>query len=525
MAPVLEAAPAWAPTSELLTAQGLAVLRAPGRYASLECGPAGGGHGHADRLHLTIYADGVHWLADPGTTSYVVPELAWYRSTLAHNAPRLDGESQPSTAATCEAFDVRGEWAWVRGRWGDLTRTLVSGPTYLLDLVEFTSHEEHLVELPWHILDGRVETPGRWEPASLADPFTSAAERFVPDGDQPLVLFGAAGEHRVRFVITPTLELWRAEGPGRPGMARAPFYLIRTRGRAAHFVTLIESIGAGSAVLAVQLRGAVIEVETARGIDRHALAGSAWRMDGPGASVRLSGRRDVEPPFEPWLEVDRPRRVTGSAVRVDPTPALDGTLEGFDVGDPLTLDIEDQYRRSEEPYPGPDEFSAKAYVNWDDDALFIAVDVIKRDPYFRPPDAPPLEFDNDPDDIHSDGAQVYVEDADTREVRGWLVVPEGTDGGPLRVHAVQGTHAEPEGVRGAWRRTPEGYCVTLAVPLRPGARAHVGAEIGFDLLVNMMEPGRERRAGQLVWSGGGGWVWVRGDRQRPEQFGVLELVG
>jgi hypothetical protein len=38
-----------------------------------------------------------------------------------------------------------------------------------------------------------------------------------------------------------------------------------------------------------------------------------------------------------------------------------------------------------------------------------------------------------------------------------------------------------------------------------------------------MRPGRVRRAGQLVWSGGGGWVYLRGDRQSPESFGVLEL--
>jgi hypothetical protein len=39
-----------------------------------------------------------------------------------------------------------------------------------------------------------------------------------------------------------------------------------------------------------------------------------------------------------------------------------------------------------------------------------------------------------------------------------------------------------------------------------------------------MHPGRLRRAGQLVWSGGGGWVYLRGDRQSPEALGVLELA-
>ena len=32
-----------------------------------------------------------------------------------------------------------------------------------------------------------------------------------------------------------------------------------------------------------------------------------------------------------------------------------------------------------------------------------------------------------------------------------------------------------------------------------------------------------RRAGQLAWSGGGGWVYLRGDRQDPSALGMLEL--
>jgi len=80
-------------------------------------------------------------------------------------------------------------------------------------------------------------------------------------------------------------------------------------------------------------------------------------------------------------------------------------------------------------------------------------------------------------------------------------------------------------VRGSWRRLERGFRATFGVAWPQWQRAHVGGRVRFDLLVNEMLPGRVRRAGQLVWSGGNGWVWLRGDRQDVDRMGVLELVG
>ena len=218
-------APPWSPGSLLLESQGLAVLRLPpggGRYASLECGQYGGGHGHPDRLHLSLHADGVHWLADPGTGSYVSRDLFWYRSTLAHNAPRLDGASQPAGDAVCEAFDAPGEWAWVRGRFGEITRTVVSGPAYLLDVVELASRTEHVLELPWHFHGTGDVARGTWTSGELADEFVSRVEKLVPDGAVPVVLELAAGPRALRAFLSFAGELVRAEGPGRQGVRGLP---------------------------------------------------------------------------------------------------------------------------------------------------------------------------------------------------------------------------------------------------------------------------------------------------------------
>jgi len=523
-------APPWVPGSALLDSQGLAVLRAGERYVSLECGPLGGGHGHPDRLHLTLHADGVHWLPDVGTGSYVARDLLWYRSTLAHNAPRLDGASRGGNAM-CETFDAPGDWGWTRGRNGDVTRTVVAGPAYLLDIVELASREDHLLELPWHFQGrGDVVTRGRWEDAELQDEFTSRAQRFAPETKGPITLELAADSRPLTALFLLEGELLRAEGPGLPGSGtRAPFYLLRARGRSVRFVTVLEPIGAAAFVRGVGVKGSVIEVETTSGVDRHSPSPLGWEVTAPARRVRLSGARDPEPPFQPLIELDLPQPAVGAALRVDRPPALDGTGDGFDTSEPLRLELEDQYRRSEEPYSGPEDFSATAHVGWDDEALYLAVEVTKPDLCFRAAAAPPLRLDNEPDDIHSDGVQLYLRDLEGGDVSGFLVVPEveggRLDGGGVRVRGAGESPGAPRSVHGAWRRTEQGYRITLAVAWPEWQRAHVGGQVGFDLIINEMLPGRERRAGQLVWSGGNGWVWLRGDRQDPARIGILELVG
>jgi hypothetical protein len=524
----------WRPGSVLLESQGLAILRRADRYASLECGTYGGGHGHPDRLHLTLYANGVHWLPDPGTGEYVTRDLFWYRSTLAHNAPLLDRASQTPGNATCECFEDAGEWAWVRGRFGDLSRMVATGPDYIVDVLDLSGRDEHVLGLPWHIAGrGGVETKGRWEPGDLVAESVTTVERFIPDAPGPIVLrHGAPGADLTLFLVFDG-ELLEAEGPGLPGSGeRARFYLARARGRNVRIVAVIEPHRDGAVVRTVRTRGDVVEVETRAGIDRHRFSLTEWTVeqhDQPALTLR--GVQHLEPPFTPLLELDPPLAVAAPAFRVGSTPPLDGTLEGFEVAEPLELSLEDQYRRSEDAYPGPEDFSARAYAAWDESSLYLAIDVTKPDVCLRPSTAPPLLLDNEPDDIHSDGLQVYVApmsavDHDQAAApAGYLIVPQ-SEGRAVRASATSDANgAVPERVHGGWRRTESGYCVTVAIPWPSDVRPHAGGRVRFDVIVNEMLPGRERRVGQLVWSGGGGWVWLRGDRQDPSRLGVLELVG
>ena len=529
MLPELPAAEAaWTPPSAYLEGQGLAVLRSGGRYASLECGATGGGHGHPDRLNLTLHGDGVYWLPDFGTGSYVARELFWFRSTLAHNAPQLNGKSQPFDDATIEGYEAGAEWGWARGRFGDVTRTVVMGTDYLLDVVELTGRDERLLELPWHFA-GRGEIEGgRWVEGRLDDEFVKRVEQLAPDATSPIVLELTAEGRLLTAHFVVSGELLRAEGPGRPGGAgREDFYLQRVRARNARFVTVLEYGKRGTAVLGVRLSGDLVEIKTPAGSDRHRFAATQWTIEQQGRTIALETVRAPQR-VAAGLDFAPDVRVTATALRVARPPTLDGTLDGFDTAEPLLLELEDQYRRSEEAYTGPEDFAAQIFANWDDDALYLAVQVHKQDPTFRGPDAPPLQLDNEPDDIHSDGVQVYLSDsiepgADIPHW-GYLVVPV-PGGVGIRTHVVSDAGGAAEDVHGAWRATSDGYRVTLALHWPEGLLTHVGGRVGFDVIVNEMAAGRERRVGQLVWSGGGGWVFLRGDRQDPKRHGALELVG
>ncbi|WP_434480851.1 heparinase II/III domain-containing protein [Gemmatimonas sp.] len=73
-------AESWQPQSLVQPRQGLAIIRRDSSrvYVALEGGVSGGGHGHPDRLSLTLQTGRQRWLDDPGTGSYVERTLHWY---------------------------------------------------------------------------------------------------------------------------------------------------------------------------------------------------------------------------------------------------------------------------------------------------------------------------------------------------------------------------------------------------------------------------------------------------------------
>jgi hypothetical protein len=533
-----DAAPSsWQPESVLLEDAGVAVLRpGNGRYVSVECGGRPGGHGHPDLLHLSVFADEV-LLADFGTGSYVSPSLHWYRSTLAHNAPGLAGVGQLVRDGRCEAFDHADGWAWcraaARGIFGPRTaarRTVVCGPDYLVDVVDIEATSDLVVDLPLHPLPG-VEPP---QDAKLLD--VTAASGPPPQGGEgtgtayaPLTRVEAflrpvagltvrAGTEPLRLLLPPRRDegLLLATAAGPPSLAfadGAPLRFLVRRARGAGRWTQVLGLTPGAVREAI-VAGDEVVVRLADGTqERLQLSDRAVRIAGPGRTTVLRGARR--------------RRSRGAAPRAPAPPTIPcPLLDRLPTPDEWRRVVPQEavlalgaphYRRSEDDHGARGPFGAQVAVFAVGSRVCFAATVEKSALCFRKSDTPDPALDNEVADIHSDGLQCYV---GRDGWAGYVVVPDAASE-RARVRLVAGTAGAAGSCDATWGPTERGYAVVAAV--ETGRPVAPGDAIPVNLVINEMYPERQRRAGQLVLAGGGGWVYLRGDREWPSTAAVAEV--
>ncbi|MDF2771557.1 MAG: Heparinase family protein [Geminicoccaceae bacterium] len=513
--------------SALLAGQGLAIIRRDaGRlYAALDYGHSGAGHGHPDRLNCLLVDGDTRWLDDVGTGSYVDPSLHWYRSTLAHNAPLVDGQSQKRIHGSLLAYEDRGGAGWVRAAARDIApgvlceRTIVVMPNYLIDELTWRANRDVTVDLPLHV-DGEVIGVGPWAaavPRGGSDPedgftYLRDAERATGDSDVRLDARCADERGVARVFVDAPHEWWRALSLGPPGQGPRRFHFVRATARRGAIVTVWDL---SSAVSHVTRADAVVTVHLADGSwHEHRGDVDGWHIaltaGGSRSSIDLGGvvkiaPRDSEPEQHRNRQVHVIPRFHGAASqRANPAGLLT-----FELG-------EMNYRRSEPTWREAGSPTARVSLSVVGDRLTIAIDVSKRDVRFAPRcESNPL--DNENPDTNSDGVQLHLAipsaggppGATRPATYAWLIVPEeGSD----QVRISERASAEPPPLRASWSRTQEGYRIGCAIPAE---RLGVESRQPFllDVIVNDMAPDRERRRGQLVLGGSSNdFVYLRGDR-------------
>lgn len=537
----------WRLASRLLPAQGVAVIRREqGRVAvALEGGHTGGGHGHPDQLALSLQRDADRWLEDPGAGSYTVRTLHWYRSTLAHHAPLFDGRSQAPAPATLLAWEDRGGAGWVWKRAEGLApgvsadRAVVVCDGYAVDRLHWSADRPVTMTLPV-AADAVVDPVPVWEPVArpggggLEDgfDFVGQPQRAAVSGMVHLVVPspnapGAGAAAHGWLLVPPGGALLRAWVPGPPGHPPRRRHWVEVPGTGGTLWSVWAwPVGEEAVpVVAVAVAGGdpdAVTVTTRDGTAAtHQPAPHGWTIalaaGGARSSIDLEGL--VPPPSPPDATRPAPDGASAPVVTVprvvapagaDPDAIRLPSASGLVV--PLG---EEHYIPTERPWGEAGAPTAEVALAVVAHEFVVIVDAHTGS--VVPPDGAENPLDNERPEINADGLQWYLGAQATGWVQGGLALPAGDGGRQCRL------------VPGAWplpavrcQHTATGWRMRLAWPLAALPRDADGT-VTFDLVVNERPPDRMRRRGQLVLSGGGGFGYLRGDRQDPAGAWRLRL--
>ena len=539
----------WAPASVLLPSQGLAVLRREhGQvYVALEGGHSGSGHGHPDRLALSLHTGPERWLQDPGTGSYVERTLHWYRSTLAHHAPLVNGASQPPATAALLAFEDRGGMGWMQkratiGQGIAATRTVVVCEGYCVDVLEWdrdpaavraAASDDITITLSL-CGDAHHTSPAHFMPTSrpgaggLEDgfDFLHGVEASVITGTVVIDALavsadGTPGQHgQAQLVLAANVPatLLRARTPGAPGCEETVRHAIELRGVTGRLVSVWhwqsrEAVPAVERVLLDATGGdvPVARITSADGTTAvHGPASHGWHIELLARHARSS--------------VDLEGLVHNPALIVEPEYGHTGT-DTAPVSLPLSVTLgAEHYLRTEPSWEEAGSPTATVHVALEGSR--VVVDVVANTGVLVAPDGDDNPLDNERAQVNADGVQWYWGVTDGRWRQAALCTPSG---GALRMTRLvpgewplpQTTWTALEDDRG-WRARFAWHLADLPV--------EADGAIAFDLVVNERPSDRARRRGQLVLSGrlaeapsAAAYAYLRGDRQSTARALRLRL--
>ena len=146
---------------------GFCLLRSDARTVVLKFGGEGIGHGHPDKLSITIHDGKRELVSDFGTSGYGVPDyLKWYKRSLSHNTVTIDARDQRKSTGKISKFIPRPDGGYAEAETVTaypgvkMRRCLDLKNNRLQDVSICNSDSSHLYEYVIHfnekpILDGQ----------------------------------------------------------------------------------------------------------------------------------------------------------------------------------------------------------------------------------------------------------------------------------------------------------------------------------------------------------------------------------
>jgi len=145
--------------SVILKESGYAVMRQGDNYTCIDFGPHGGNHGHADKLSLLHFTDGLTIVPDAGRYwPYNHPSHGGYfQRTLAHNTVMVDGMTQSPSVGEYVSHSFGKDYDWVTVRDTSayegvmMERTVAVSEDWLVDSFEVISATPRVFDWVWHV--------------------------------------------------------------------------------------------------------------------------------------------------------------------------------------------------------------------------------------------------------------------------------------------------------------------------------------------------------------------------------------
>ncbi|MCK5802607.1 MAG: heparinase II/III family protein [Lentisphaeria bacterium] len=253
---VLPAAPEASSKSRVFSGLGAIVLRdgtgSDQLYAHLDYGAHGGGHGHPDKLALTLFGLGRQLAPDPGRLAYGAPmQGTWYRTTFAHNTVVVDEKNQKRTTGHLEFHHFSPQMSVAVGTGGGaypgvtLKRTVALTHGLVIDVFEVASEEEHTYDWMYHgfggLKPGMAVNPVP-EGLGKAVGYRHAKKVVAAGGDNTWHVDFIQDIARVRLHLLGETgsTLFFGEGMANNPPAPCPFVMVRRKAGSTRFVAVMD---------------------------------------------------------------------------------------------------------------------------------------------------------------------------------------------------------------------------------------------------------------------------------------------
>lgn len=227
---------------------GIATLRSPsGNMMTFDYGPFLG-HGHLDKMGITLFANGRLLVADYGTPGYGSAILKWYQGTPGHNTVVVDGRSQARSSErrltvfgggeVFEAAEAETEQAYP----GVMHRRAVlrAGDNFIV-VDHLSSETEHTYD--WFLrCEGKLRVDGA--PSSIsAQPlgyeYVEEKAQYTSDSQWD-AQWSLDGQGLKLFMLGSDKSVIHAgECPAEAGTRKVPLVIGRKSGRNADFITVL----------------------------------------------------------------------------------------------------------------------------------------------------------------------------------------------------------------------------------------------------------------------------------------------